>query len=406
MNAFEELLSLPLEEKRVRGVEHTPTEIAQQPAAWAKTAAVLRRDAKTIRAFMEQAGLAGAQESTLILTGAGTSEFIGNSIVYALRRGLRREVISIPTTHLVTHLPSTLVPGHAYTVVSFARSGNSPESLATFELVRQYAPQAKQIAITCNRDGMLAKAARADRDALCIELPEETNDRSLAMTSSFSSMALTGIGLAMLDGPDELASLAASLGDAAERVIKGYGDALAGFGALPFVRACYLGSNTLAGTMQECHLKMQEMTDGRVACRFDSFLGLRHGPQVFVKPDCMVVAALSTEPFARRYEMDMLRELKAKKQGCGTLIICDRATDEVKSLCTATVELFPGGTPLDDEYRVMIDVVVGQILAVFKSLNLGLKPDSPSPGGTISRVVQGVTIYERPAFFQTRTGET
>lgn len=395
MNAFEKLLNLTAEEKKNQGVEYTPREIAQQPIAWAKTAEILRHDARIIRAFAEEAGLTGTRESTVILTGAGTSEFIGNAIVYALRRALRREVISIPTTHLVTHLPSTLVPGHDYTVISFARSGNSPESLATFELARQFGSRVRQIAITCSREGALARAARADRNALCIELPEETNDRSLAMTSSFSSMALAGMGLSMLGNPRDLAPLAGVLGGAAERVIKIYGDALAEFAALPFSRACYLGSNTLLGTMQECHLKMQEMTDGRVACRFDSFLGLRHGPQVFVKPDCAVVAALSTAPGARQYEMDMLHELKAKKQGCGTLIICDRATDEVKRLCTTVVELFPRDKPIEDDYRVMTDVVAGQILAVFKSLNLGLKPDNPSPGGTINRVVQGVTIHRR-----------
>jgi tagatose-6-phosphate ketose/aldose isomerase len=395
VNAFETLLSLAAEEKKARGVEYTPREIAQQPVALAKTAELLRHDVTIIRAFMLEAGLAGTRKSVVILTGAGTSEYVGNSIVYALRRGLQREVISIPTTHLVTHMPSILAPDQSYALISFARSGNSPESLAAFDLARQLAPRVKQIAITCSRDGALAKAARADRYTLYIALPEETNDRSLAATSSFSAMALAGTGLALLGKPHDLVPLAAVLGGAAERVIKVYGDALAEFAALPFARACYLGSNTLLGTMQECQMKMMEMTDGRVACRFDSFLGLRHGPQVFVKPDCAVVAALSTDLFVRQYEMDVLRELKARKLGCGTLIICDRATDEIRSLCTTVVELFPRGKPAEDEFRVMTDVVVGQMLALFKSLNLGLKPDSPSPDGTINRVVQGVTIYRR-----------
>jgi len=34
-----------------------------------------------------------------------------------------------------------------------------------------------------------------------------------------------------------------------------------------------------------------------------------------------------------------------------------------------------------------------QCLGFYKSLELGLNPDSPSLDGTITRVVEGVTIY-------------
>src|SRR5690606_23042802 len=127
----------------------------------------------------------GADSDTgeLILTGAGSSEFVGNGIAPALQRRLKRAVRSISTTSFVTH-PQVFLPGHHYTVLSFARSGNSPESMATFNLVRQLCPAARQIVITCNRDGALAQAAAADERALALVLPEETNDRSLVMTSS------------------------------------------------------------------------------------------------------------------------------------------------------------------------------------------------------------------------------
>jgi tagatose-6-phosphate ketose/aldose isomerase len=34
-----------------------------------------------------------------------------------------------------------------------------------------------------------------------------------------------------------------------------------------------------------------------------------------------------------------------------------------------------------------------QALAMLQSLSLGIRPDTPNAGGTVSRVVQGVTIY-------------
>jgi len=173
-----------------------------------------------------------------------------------------------------------------------------------------------------------------------------------------------------------------------------YGDMLADFGGKPFERACFLGSDTLFGTMQECQLKMQEMTDGRVAARFESFLGLRHGPQVFVDDTCAVVAGLSSEPSVRRYEMDMLKEIRQKGQGMGTLVVCDRADAQLRTITENIVELFPDGRKVEDQFRIMTDVTVGQILGTFRSMSLGLKPDSPSAAGVINRVVQGVTIYE------------
>jgi tagatose-6-phosphate ketose/aldose isomerase len=127
---------------------------------------------------------------------------------------------------------------------------------------------------------------------------------------------------------------------------------------------------------------------------FNSFVGLRHGPQVFVNKECAVIAALSSEPYVRKYELDMLRELKAKKQGSGTLVICDRASAEIRDVASDIIELFPAGNAVDDDFRVMTDVMIGQILGTFACLRCGLKPDNPSVAGTINRVVQGVTIYE------------
>jgi tagatose-6-phosphate ketose/aldose isomerase len=51
------------------------------------------------------------------------------------------------------------------------------------------------------------------------------------------------------------------------------------------------------------------------------------------------------------------------------------------------------GTTLPEEYLAIISVLPAQMLGFFKSLNLGLKPDTPSASGTITRVVEGVEIY-------------
>jgi tagatose-6-phosphate ketose/aldose isomerase len=384
MNAFQKLLAAPEPLLTIR-------EIARQPAAWRKTALAVLDRREEITRFLSAPG-------SLILTGAGSSEFVGRSIEGALRKSLGREVHTVPTTHLVTHCEGVFLPGADYLLVSFARSGNSPESVATFRRTAEAFPRVRQAAITCNGDGELARLARARpaapaAGALCLLLPEETNDQSLAMTCSFSSMALAGLGLGLAGAPAALTALAEKAAEGAQRVLSEYGDALESFAHRGFTRACFLGSDTRNGCMQEGRLKMQEMTAGRVATMWDSFLGVRHGPQVFVSGECVVVASLSSTPAVRRYELDLLRELHTKKQGRGTLVICGKADADVRAAADQVVELYPAGEPLADEYRALTDVVVCQVLASFTSLKAGLSPDNPSPEGIINRVVEGITIY-------------
>jgi tagatose-6-phosphate ketose/aldose isomerase len=48
---------------------------------------------------------------------------------------------------------------------------------------------------------------------------------------------------------------------------------------------------------------------------------------------------------------------------------------------------------LQEDYLSIVSVLPAQMIGFFKSLNLGLKPDTPSESGTITRVVEGVEIY-------------
>jgi len=263
--------------------------------------------------------------------------------------------------------------------------------------------------ITCNRDGALARLAGADRGALCHVLPEESNDKSLAMTSSFSSMALAGALLGFLGSWDEAARAVSMAKDRAARVVREHEAALSVFARIGFTRACYLGADVLKGTMQEARLKMIELTGGAVAAVFDTFLGIRHGPKVFIQGDCAVMASVSNDELVQRYEVDLLRELKSQGQARAVIVVCERATEEIRSLADTCLELrppapqtgastgaaAPDGAGLPDLWRFLPDIVAWQILAACKSVELGLRPDQPSPNGIISRVVSGVTIHTR-----------
>jgi tagatose-6-phosphate ketose/aldose isomerase len=392
MNEFTALLSQSAQE--MKGSFHTAHEIAQQPELWAKVLDLLERRQSEVRSFMDAAGMTGTRSSVALLAGAGSSAFVGASIASTLRERLGRNVEAVPTTDLVTHPRSPFCAHHSYVVVHFARSGDSPESVAAWRLVSAQRPDASHLVITCNPDGALHKEAARRPGALSLLLPVESNDQSLAMTSSFTSMALCGIGMGFMVDPGRLRERMRPVVCGTRRIIENYSNLLADLGERSYSKACYLGSHALAGAMQEGALKMLEMTAGAVTTTSNSFLGIRHGPRVFIDESCLVVACLSSQEKVRCYELDLLRDLRARGQGAGILALSVRDDPEIRALADHHILIAPDGDAIPDELRVLTDIVACQLLAFFAARARGLMPDCPSPDGVISRVVQGVRIYE------------
>jgi tagatose-6-phosphate ketose/aldose isomerase len=131
-------------------------------------------------------------------------------------------------------------------------------------------------------------------------------------------------------------------------------------------------------------------------CKVDTFLGVRHGPEAVINDRTLVVYLLSSELHIRKYELDLMREIENKNLGLTKIVVCDKANEEIKENVNQTIEFDREGKfNIPDFYRPIIDVTVGQLFALFKSLMLGLKPDNPSKRGIINRVVKGVKIYNK-----------
>ena len=379
------------------GSRHTAREIAQQPAVWPRVLDLLEERRHEVTRFLEDAGASGPRHASIFLTGAGSSDYIGRAAASSLRQRLGREITAVPTTHFVTHPESHFIAGRPALVVHFARSGDSPESLAAWRFLRRARPDARHLVITCNENGTLRREAARDPGALVLTLPPETNDRSLAMTSSFTSMTLCAIGLGWMEALPDLRRGVEAAAQAARRIIETEAESIEAFALRDFRRACFLGSDALEGAMCEGSLKMLEMTAGRVAVISNSFLGVRHGPQIFIDTDCAVVACLSSDPKVRCYEMDLLRELRRKGQGGSVMALSVHDDPGLSDCVDLPIVLLPGAADdreIPDTLRVLTDIVACQVLAFSRSRALGLMPDNPSPGGVISRVVQGVTVYD------------
>ena len=110
---------------------YTIHEIYQQPATWRKTCAQLAACKDELQKFLDQ--VVKADDFDIILTGAGTSEFVGNSLFQALAEKYNYKVKSYATTDIVPSPENFLSRTKPTILVSFGRSGNSPESLGAVE---------------------------------------------------------------------------------------------------------------------------------------------------------------------------------------------------------------------------------------------------------------------------------
>lgn len=366
---------------------NTYKEILQQPRMWLKTLDYVRAHQKEIAEFTGKYLREGYK---VILTGAGTSAYIGDALEPALFSTSFKGAHAIATTDIITN-PQMYFDGDSKVLlVSFARSGNSPESVGAIKAVERTAGKVAHIFITCNKDGQLART-KGD-NILCILLPPETNDLSLAMTSSYSSMLLCCSMIANIDRIEEDALLIKEVASCVEKAMYKYEPAIERLAARDFKRAIFLGSGPLKGVAEECRLKLQELTDGAVMCAFDSFLGFRHGPKAVVNEDSLLVYLVSPNPAVRRYEMDLICQVKANNNVKGVLVACYEKPELEEGCYDLCVEtgISPSMPPC---YGCVGYAFVGQMLGLFKSINTGLCPDTPSVSGNISRVVEGVTLY-------------
>ena len=358
----------------------TRREILQQPDTLAQTHALLARDAEALDAFLRP--LLAHPALRVVLTGAGTSAFIGDALVPWLSRLLGRCVESIPTTDLVSAPDLYLRRDTPVLLVSFGRSGNSPESIAAVDLADARLDEVHHLVITCNPEGALA--TRRYGNAHVVLLPEATHDRAFAMTSSFSAMMLAA--LTAFTGPAAMGERAAAIAHAVRATAQAADAPMQALAQRGLQRVIYLGSGVFKGLAREAALKLLELSDGRVVTAFDTSLGFRHGPKTIVTPDALIVVFLSNDPLTRRYDLDIVEELRGDAR-CGALVTISAQPGDGADVTV------PGMAEATDADLLFPFIVPAQLYALHVSLALGLTPDTPNKNGTVNRVVQGVRIH-------------
>lgn len=364
----------------------TGREIAQQPAVWRRLAVDLAERRDSVRRFLEP--LLSRDDLRIVLTGAGTSAFAGELLAPALARALSRTIDAVATTAIVTNPREAFVEDVPTLLVSFARSGDSPESVAATELADRCLSSVYHLIVTCNAEGHLARTHSGSERSLVLLMPPESHDEGFAMTSSFTSMVLATWLALVPSGLDS--GVAERLAEAGAAVLRRTPDDVAKLAARGYDRVVYLGSGSLAALARESALKVLELTAGAVVSYSDSSLGFRHGPKSVINDRTLAIVYLSNDPYVRLYDEDIIAELRAQ-MGSENVVVVGASRSEM--LEPDGPWAVPNLSNDPDALVGLVFVLVAQLLAMNASLELGLTPDTPSPDGQVNRVVTGVTVH-------------
>ena len=379
-----------IEELKSLGADITTGEIRQQPELWEDTYRIYAENKAAIEEFLAAANAMGEGRTSVIFTGAGTSDYVGDTVAPYLRHVGDTDTYDfkpIATTDIVSAPRDFLRAEDPTVLVSFARSGNSPESLAAVEVARAYVKNIKFLNITCAPEGKLAVESADDPDALTLLIPR-ANDKGFAMTGSYSCMALlsTLIFDPASDGEKRAwVDEAAAMG---REVVEREGE-IAAYLAGDFNRVTYLGSGAYVGLAQEAQLKILELAHGLVATSWDSCMGYRHGPKSFVDEKTLVFVFVNNDAYTRQYDLDILNEIAGDEIAQKTIAIQQDAGE----LFSGESFTFAGSPELPEAYLALPFVMVAQVVSLLNSVRVGNTPDTPSPTGTVNRVVKGVIIH-------------
>lgn len=371
------------------GGQYTAQEIAQQPAVWEQLAATLDQVRPQLDAFLGD--WLREPGHRVIFTGAGSSGFIAEMVADQINAQWPVDVRAVHTTSLLTHPSLYLERDRPTLLVSFARSGSSPESTAAVDLVREQVTTSRFLDITCNADGELARRGRDRADTFTLLMPEASCDRAFAMTSSLSCMMLAALCVFDTAPWPPRIQRVRTLADHGRDALAAWEERVAALAQSAYTRVIYLGSGPFEALARECALKLLELTAGRVLALANTPLGFRHGPKSTLDRETLVVVLRSSQPLARRYEQDLLDELR--REGVAGRVVSVGPRDVQQTRDNEAGDFTIAAPDLPDAWLAPLWLTMAQRYALQRSAALGFTPDNPFPDGTVNRVVQGVTIH-------------
>jgi tagatose-6-phosphate ketose/aldose isomerase len=343
-----------------------------------------------ISSFLKNMG--DLKNTRIIFTGAGSSAYIGEDVASVLGKAAGIHCEAIATTDIVLSPESVLFADTPTLLVSFARSGNSPESVGAVKYARGIVKDLRELAIVCDGNSKLAKMTAESSKSMTLVMPEGSNDKGFAMTSSVTCMTLACYAFFNAGKIDEICGDIANLAETVEKQSVSLADAARSLAEKDYERMIVIGSGCCKGIAREAALKSMELTAGAVNTNYESSLGFRHGPKAVIKDNTLTIHLISPASRTGKYDLDLLDEVARQKKGNKIVAL---STALVWHKVDENIVIPVKADDVDSElYFGICSLVFCQMLAMFKSIKLGLPVDNPVPTGEVNRVVTGVTIYE------------
>ncbi len=372
---------------------HTATEINQQPKIWEKVAQQMIDRKQEVEDFMELVN--ASENSKIVFTGAGSSAFVGEVMQYIIADECNLEATTIHTTDIISSPDSTLF-NRPTLLVSYARSGESPESVAAIKFAKKRIKNLYNLIFVCDGESSLAKLGNETEKTLVITLPKETCDQGFAMTSSVSSMALATWMVFHYKNLNRYAKYVTLLAKEVHSVMDDFANKAEEFVMRDYRRLVWLGSGPLQGLAQEGAVKSMELSNGYTHASYDGAAAFRHGPKTVINDETVLIHFISSHPYTKQYDIDLNNEINSEKVKNATITIAEEGIQEFIPKSDLYIE-YPKPSFLTEATQMdsyIYGLVFAQLLSMFKSIQLGYTTDNPCPKGDVNRIVKGIIIYD------------
>lgn len=389
----ETLFGRPMTYYKEHSCTNTVTEIDQQPRLWRMLADTLDARKEEITAFMEE--VMAVKDLRIVTTGAGSSAFIGETFQFLLVSELGIRTENIHTTDIIS-APDSVLMDVPTLLISYARSGESPESTAAVRFAQKRIKNLYHIIIVCDKDSSLAKCGYGTEHSIVLDMPPESCDKGFAMTSSVSCMSLATWCLFHYREMERYTGYVRILAASMEQQKDGLAEAARQIASYDYRRIIWLGTGALKGLTREAAVKSMELSNGYVHAGYDGTIAFRHGPKTVINDETLTIHFLSNQDYSLKYDIDLANEV-ARERGKNKVVTvaAKQAADQVKETDYEVTYEIPAELPKDSEFGAyLFDLVFSQMLSMEKSLEKGYTTDNPCVKGEVNRVVRGIIIYD------------
>lgn len=350
----------------------TLDEIRQQPSIWNSILVDILDKEEKYRNFLTP--LFAIPNLEIVLTGTGSSAYIGDTLEPYLKDKFHHKVRSIPTSDIISNPYDSLNKDNPTLVITYSRSGNTPETNYCHRIINNYITTVYNLVITCTDNSTLYTMCQSESNTLIVTLPEAANDKALAMTSGYTSMIFSTILLSELDNLSFITSNLHFVLSYSKELLSSLWSKIYGIVQSNPDRIIFLGTDELSGLSNYCALNILKLTNRKVYSLSLNPKFLANDIFPFIDENSLVVLFHSNKTTNLEYERTFLNGLKNVNKNCTICIVSEAPVN-----ITSNVEEFilSSESNLSDCFSSMCFAFFGQILAYLYSLHLKLKVDNP-----------------------------